>query len=110
MGAAKAALESLVRYFAVALAQRGITVNAVSPGATDGSVLSGLPDEVFKAIKDWHESGWTPMGRMGTPVDVGNVVNLLCRDEASFITGQILHADGGASIMTPVFPPEIQRG
>lgn len=110
MGAAKAALESLVRYFAVALAKRGITVNAVSPGATDDSVLNGLPDEVFKAIKDWHESGWTPMGRMGTPADVGNVVNLLCRDEASFVTGQILHVDGGASIMSPVFPPEIQRG
>src|SRR5437763_1496509 len=54
MGSAKAAKESLVRYFAVALGQRGITVNSISPGACDASVLSGLPPEVFKLIKDWR--------------------------------------------------------
>jgi enoyl-[acyl-carrier protein] reductase III len=110
MGSAKAALESLVRYWAVALAKRGITVNAVSPGATEDSVLSRLPEEVWNSIKNWHESGWTPMGRMGTPADVGNAVILLCMEEASFITGQTIHVDGGASIMDPVFPLEIQRG
>jgi enoyl-[acyl-carrier protein] reductase III len=110
MGSAKAALDSLVRYFAVALAKRGITVNAVSPGATDDSVLSGLPEPVFKAIKDWHEGGWTPMRRLGTPADIGNAVTLLCSEEASFITGQTLHVDGGASLMDTVLPPEIQRG
>jgi len=110
MGSAKAALDSLVRYFAVALAHRGITVNAISPGATDDSVLSGLPETVFKSIKDWHESGWTPMGRVGTPADIGNAVMLLCMEEASFITGQTLHVDGGASIMDTVFPLDIQRG
>ncbi len=110
MGSAKAAMESLVRYFAVALANRGITVNGISPGATEDSVLSGLPPEVFQAIKDWHESGWTPMGRLGTPADIGNAVSLLCMDEASFITGQIIHVDGGGSLMDAVFPPEIQRG
>ncbi len=110
MGAAKAAVESLVRYWAVALAKRGITVNAVSPGATEDSVLSRLPEEVWKSIKDWHESGWTPMGRVGTPADIGNAVVLLCMEEASFITGQTLYADGGASVMDPVFPLEIQRG
>jgi NAD(P)-dependent dehydrogenase (short-subunit alcohol dehydrogenase family) len=110
MGAAKAALDALVRYFAVALGRRGITVNVVSPGATDDSVVSRLPTEVFRAIKAWHESGWTPMGRVGTPADIGNAVRLLCMDEASFITGQTLHVDGGASIMDPVFPLDIQRG
>jgi enoyl-[acyl-carrier protein] reductase III len=69
-----------------------------------------LPTEVFQAIKKWHESGWTPMGRVGTPADVGNAVLLLCMEEAGFITGQTLHVDGGASIMDPVFPIEIQRG
>jgi enoyl-[acyl-carrier protein] reductase III len=110
MGAAKAAQDALVRYFAVALGKRGITVNVISPGATEDSVVGRLPTEVFQAIKAWHESGWTPMGRMGKPADVGNAVLLLCMDEASFITGQTLHADGGASIMDPVFPIEIQRG
>jgi NAD(P)-dependent dehydrogenase (short-subunit alcohol dehydrogenase family) len=110
MGAAKAAQDALVRYFAVALGPRGITVNVISPGATEDSVVGRLPTEVFQAIKRWHESGWTPMGRLGTPADVGNAVALLCMDEASFITGQTLHVDGGASIMDPVFPLDIQRG
>jgi len=108
MGAAKAAMESLARYYAVALAQRGVTVNIVSPGATDDSVLSGLPLEVFKMIKDWHEGGWTPMRRMGTPADMGNAVAMLCTEKASFITGQTIHVDGGASLMDPVFPLDIQ--
>lgn len=110
MGAGKAALDALARYFAVALGRRGITVNVISPGATDDSVVSRLPADVFNAIKAWHESGWTPMGRVGTPADIGNAVMLLCMDEASFITGQTIHVDGGASVMDPVFPLEIQRG
>jgi NAD(P)-dependent dehydrogenase (short-subunit alcohol dehydrogenase family) len=110
MGAAKAALDALVRYFAVALGRRGITVNVSSPGATGDSVVSRLPSEVFQAIKAWRESGWTPMERVGTPADIGNAVRLLCMDEASFITGQTLHVDGGASIMDSVFPLDIQRG
>ena len=117
MGSAKAALDSLVRYFAVALAPRGITVNGISPGGVfgppnvvEGGVLRVLPPEVQDAIRAWHEGGWTPMGRLGTPEDIGNAVILLCMDEASFITGQILHVDGGASIMDTVFPLDIQRG
>jgi enoyl-[acyl-carrier protein] reductase III len=110
MGAAKAAMDALARYFAVALGPRGITVNVISPGATDDSVVSRLPSEVFEAIRAWHESGWTPMRRVGTPADIGNAVTLLCMDEASFISGQTIHVDGGASIMDPVFPIEIQRG
>ena len=108
MGSAKAAKESLVRYFAVALAQRGITVNSISPGACDDSVLSGLPPEVFKLIKDWHQSGWTPMRRLGTPADIGNAVVLMCTEQAGFITGQTLHVDGGGSAMLPDFPLGIQ--
>ncbi|HWE24724.1 MAG TPA: SDR family oxidoreductase [Myxococcales bacterium] len=108
MGSAKAAKESLVRYFAVALARRGITVNSISPGACDDSVLSGLPREVFETIKQWHESGWTPMRRLGLPADIGNAVVLLCTEQAAFITGQTLHVDGGASAMMPDFPLGIQ--
>jgi NAD(P)-dependent dehydrogenase (short-subunit alcohol dehydrogenase family) len=110
MGSAKAALESLVRYFAVALAKRGITVNAISPGWTEDSVMNTLPDEAQELIRDWHKRGWTPMGRLGTPEDVGNVVRLFCSAEASWITGQVICADGGASLMNPEVPSEIQLG
>ena len=117
MGSAKAALDSLVRYFAVALAPRRITVNGISPGGVfgppnvvEGGVLRALPQDIQEATRAWHEGGWTPMRRLGTPEDIGNAVTLLCMEEAGFITGQIIHVDGGASIMDTVFPLEIQQG
>jgi NAD(P)-dependent dehydrogenase (short-subunit alcohol dehydrogenase family) len=110
MGSAKAALESLVRYFAVALAKQGITVNAISPGWTEDSVLNSLPSQAQDLIRDWHRRGWTPMGRLGTPADIGDVVALFCAREARWITGQVIYADGGASLMNPEVPPEIQLG
>ncbi|PYJ54463.1 MAG: short-chain dehydrogenase [Verrucomicrobia bacterium] len=117
MGSAKAALDSLVRYFAVALAPRRITVNGISPGGVfgppnvvEGGVLRALPQDIQEATRAWHEGGWTPMRRLGTPEDIGNAVALLCMEEAGFITGQIIHVDGGASIMDTVFPLEIQKG
>jgi enoyl-[acyl-carrier protein] reductase III len=110
MGSAKAALESMVRYFAVAVARRGITVNAISPGWTEDSVLNTLPTQAQQLIRDWHSRGWTPMGRLGTPQDVGNVASLLCSEKAGWITGQVIYADGGASLMNPGVPTEIQIG
>ena len=111
MGAAKAALESLVRYFAVAVAKRGITVNAISPGWTEDSVLNTLPEQAQQLIRNWHIRGWTPMGRLGTPARYRR-----CRWYSSvrrkprWITGQVIYADGGASLMNPEVPPEIQIG
>ncbi|HSF48605.1 MAG TPA: SDR family oxidoreductase [Burkholderiales bacterium] len=110
MGSAKAALESLVRYFAVALAPRGITVNAVSPGWIEDSVLNSLPAPAQDAIRRWHTRGWTPMRRLGTPADIGNAVALLCSRDAGWITGQVLFADGGASLMDAGHPPQMQLG
>jgi enoyl-[acyl-carrier-protein] reductase (NADH) len=98
-GSAKAAKESAVRYMVVALAKRGITVNSVSPSLTEDSVLNTLPTEAQDLIRGWHVRGWTPMGWLATPTDVGNVVALLCSDEASFVTGQVIMVDGGASLM-----------
>jgi len=109
MGAAKAALEVLCRYFAVALAPRQITVNAISPGWTEDSVLNTLPEAVQTMIRNWHRSGWTPMGKLGTPSDIGNAVALLCSADANWITGQILDVDGGASLMDANLPLEIQQ-
>jgi enoyl-[acyl-carrier protein] reductase III len=108
MGAAKAALEVLCRYFAVALAPRQITVNAISPGWTEDSVLNTLPEAVQNTIRSWHQSGWTPMRKLGVPADLGNAVALLCSAEASWITG-ILDVDGGASLMDAHLPLEIQQ-
>ena len=110
MGAAKAALQSLVQYFAVALAKQGITVNAISPGWTEDSVLNSLPEQVQDLLRNWHGAGWTPMGRLGTPQDIGNVTALMCSEDAGWITGQVIYADGGASLMNAEVAPEIQLG
>ena len=109
MGAAKAAMEVLVRYFAVALASRGITVNTISPGWIEDSVLNSLPEVFQSGLREWQERGWTPMGRLGTPADIGNVVSLICSPEANWITGQLIDADGGASLMDAHLPLEFQE-
>ena len=110
MGPAKAAMESLCRYFAWRLAKRAITVNAVSPGATDDSVFNSLPAEVLEAIKAHAEAGWVPMGRLTTPADVGDAVVMLCTSQGGFITGQTLHVDGGAGLALSDFPLALQTG
>lgn len=108
MGAAKAAMESLVRYFAVALAGRGITVNSISPGWVEDSVLNSLPEVFQTGLREWQERGWTPMRRLGTPADIGNAVALICSEEAGWITGQLIEADGGASLVDAHLPLEFQ--
>lgn len=108
MGAAKAAMEVLVRYFAVALADRGITVNSISPGWIEDSVLNSLPQSFQDGLREWQERGWTPMGRLGTPADIGNAVALICSADAGWITGQLIDVDGGASLVDAHLPLEFQ--
>jgi enoyl-[acyl-carrier protein] reductase III len=109
MGTNKAALEAMCRYFAVALAPRGITVNAVCPGITDDSIVNKLPKEAQESMLDWLRRGWTPMRRPGTPADIGGAVAALCSEDAGWITGQTVAVDGGASLMSPEVPLEFQR-
>ena len=109
MGANKAAIEAMSRYFAVALAPRGITVNTICPGLTDDSIVNALPQEAQDAILSRLRSGWTPMGRPGTPADVGGAVVTLCADDAGWITGQTIVVDGGATLMSPEAPLDFQR-
>src|ERR1700720_2646895 len=108
MGAAKAALEVLVRYFAVALARQGITVNTISPGWVEDSVLNSLPEVFQTGVREWQERGWTPMGRLGTPADIGNAGEMICSEEAGWITRQLIDVDGGASLVDGHLPLEFQ--
>jgi NAD(P)-dependent dehydrogenase (short-subunit alcohol dehydrogenase family) len=112
MGAAKAALEVLVRYFAVALARQGITVNTISPGWVEdsvlNSVLNSLPEAFQTGLRDWQERGWTPMGRLGAPADIANAIALLCSEESAWITGQLIDVDGGAALVDAHLPLEFQ--
>jgi enoyl-[acyl-carrier protein] reductase III len=108
MGPAKAAMDSISRYFAVALGRYGVTVNTVSPGMSDGGLMLQTPNEFQTMIKQWAESGWTPMRRQGSPEDIADVCALLCSDEARFLTGHSLSVDGGSSLMNSDFPLALQ--
>ncbi len=89
--ASKGALEQLTAVGACELGPRGITVNTVSPGATDTDLLRASNSaEALQRIEQW-----TPLGRIGTPADVADVIGFLCGPDARWITGQNLHATGG---------------
>lgn len=86
-GASKFALESYTRSAAVELGKYGITVNALSLGPIQtGWINSELEKEILSSI---------PLGRIGMPEDVANVVMFLTSNQASWITGQRIYVGGG---------------
>lgn len=95
-------------YLAVALAPRRITANAICAGITNDSILNKLPAPALAAMLEWLRSGWNPTGRAATPADIGGAV-ALCSDDAEWITGQTIVADGGASLMNPEVPLFLQK-
>ena len=97
VGTSKAAIESLTRYLAVELAPMKIIVNAVSAGIVDTDSLKYFPDRERMLEKT---KAYTPMGRIGEPEDIARVVALLCTDDASWICGQTIIADGGYALVS----------
>jgi glucose 1-dehydrogenase len=89
-GSLKAALIRSVKSLALELADWGISVNAVAPGAT--KVRGDLSDS---GLTDGHLAGLVPLGRMGSPRDIGAAVAFLVSPDASYITGETLRVDGG---------------
>jgi len=89
--ASKGALEQLTAVAAVELGPRGITVNAVSPGATDTDLLrSSNPPEALTGMADM-----TPLRRLGRPADIADVIGFLVGPDGRWVTGQNLRATGG---------------
>jgi enoyl-[acyl-carrier protein] reductase III len=95
VGTSKAALEALVRYLAVELAEHGIRVNAVSAGVVETGALEHFPNrEAMLRL-----GAQNPVGRLVTPEDVAAAVTFLCSPEAEMVRGQTLVVDGGYSLL-----------
>lgn len=95
VGASKAALEALVRYFAKELAPRGINVNAVSGGPVETSALDYFPDKE-QLLEEW--TARTPAGRIARPEELAAVALFLLSDDAAWIQGQTVVVDGGLTL------------
>ncbi len=90
--ASKGGVMQLTKAAALALAPHGIRVNAVGPGSIDTAMMAGVnsdPDAMKMVMSR------TPLGRIGEPREVGDVVAFLASDKASYITGETIYIDGG---------------
>ena len=92
--ASKAGIIGLTKSLAQELASRNVTVNAVAPGFIATPMTDGLNDKQKQAIL-----ARVPAGRLGTPQDVAASVLYLASDEASYVTGQTLHVNGGMAMI-----------
>jgi NAD(P)-dependent dehydrogenase (short-subunit alcohol dehydrogenase family) len=98
-GGSKAALEYVTRSLAAELAPDRIRVNCVVPGPVDTPILDQIADDVDAARA--HLVRMTPLGRMGTPDEVASWIVQLTEPEASWVTGAVLHVDGGRTLGPP---------
>ena len=88
--ASKSGITGFTKSLALEVASRGITVNAIAPGY----ITSAMTDKIGDSQKESIISN-IPVGRIGKPSDISNAVLFLAREEASYITGQIIHINGG---------------
>ena len=91
--AAKAGLIGMTKALAKEVGPSGIRVNCVAPGVISTEMNAALSADDLKALEDE-----TPLGRMGTPAEIGRVVTWLASDDAAFLTGQVISPNGGLII------------
>jgi 3-oxoacyl-[acyl-carrier protein] reductase len=92
--ASKAGIIGMTKSYAQEIATRGITANCVAPGFIETAMTADLPDAVKEKMV-----GNIPAGRMGTPEEIASAVAYLASTEASYVTGQTLHVNGGMAMI-----------
>lgn len=92
--ASKAGIIAMTKCLASEIASRGITANCIAPGFVKTPMTDVLPQDVKDKL-----SASIPMQRLGLPEDIANAVMFLASDEASYITGQTLHVNGGLAMI-----------
>lgn len=97
--AAKGGIESFTQTFALEVAHRGITVNSIAPGLIQTPMTQSLVEKIQSS--DEGIRGRIPVGRLGTPEDIGALAAFLCSEDASYITGVSIAIDGGRSLGDP---------
>jgi len=90
-GASKGGVITLTQVMAVELAGYGIRVNVIAPGPIETPMVAAMHGEAIR--RDWLRQ--VPMRRYGIPEEIAGVAAFLCSDDASFVTGHVLAADGG---------------
>ena len=94
---AKAGLHQLANYYAVTLGPKGIRVNCVAPSTFQKRENEGFYGSQAELVDLFRRT--IPLGRMGTALDVANVIAFLCGPQSSFVTGQRIAVDGGVSLL-----------
>jgi NAD(P)-dependent dehydrogenase (short-subunit alcohol dehydrogenase family) len=89
---AKGGVNQLTKVMALALADKGIRVNAIGPGSINTEMVRAVNDDPAAWARIMSR---TPMGRLGEPEEMGNIAVFLASSDASYITGQTIYADGG---------------
>ena len=99
--AAKMGIQGFTRTLAIELGPYGVNVNAIAPGFIATDMTDATAARVGMSVEDFRAAAadHNPVKRVGFPEDIAAVAAFLCSDEASYVTGQVLYVDGGATLV-----------
>ena len=99
--AAKMGIQGFTRTLGIELGPYGVNVNAIAPGFIATDMTDATAARVGMSVEDFRKAAAdrNPVRRVGFPEDIAAVAAFLCSDEASYVTGQVLYVDGGATLV-----------